>query len=78
MDSRHYHYQKLTEARELQGKTQQDVADELNVDRQTVYRAEAGKAASYELLVKLAALYRLPMTVLIIDFPEVAASTIQA
>lgn len=74
MDARHYHCEKLGEARELLGKTQQDIADELNVDRQTIYRAEAGKAASYELLVQLCRYYRIPMTNIVVAHPEMQAA----
>lgn len=74
MDARHYNHSKLVEARELLGKTQQDIADELSVDRQTIYRAEAGKAVSYELLAQMCAFYRMPMTLVVIDFPELATA----
>ncbi len=74
MDSRHYNHSKLIEARELLGKTQQDIADELNVDRQTIYRAEAGKSVSYELLAALCAYYRVPMNTVVIPFPDLATT----
>ncbi len=74
MDARHYNHTKLIEARELLGKTQQDIADLLNVDRQTIYRAEAGKAVSYELLAALCGYYRLPMTSVVVPFPEMAVA----
>lgn len=70
MDSRHYYNNKLTEARELLGKTQQEIADALNVDRQTIYRAETGKNASYELLTRLCAFYRIPMTIVVVPTPS--------
>jgi DNA-binding XRE family transcriptional regulator len=70
MDSRHYNPSKLVEARELIGKTQQDMANALSVDRQTIYRAEAGKAISYELLAQLCVFYRVPITSVILPFPE--------
>lgn len=74
MDARHYNHRKLVEARELRGKTQQHIADELNVDRQTIYRAEAGKSVSFELLSDLCVYYQLPMTTVILPFPEAAAA----
>lgn len=70
MDSRHYHFDKLGEARELLGKTQQDIADALKVDRQTIFRAEAGRSVSYDLLTRLCGYYRIPMTSIIVAFPE--------
>jgi len=72
MDSRHYYHSKLAEARELRGKSQQEIADELKVDRQTIYRAEAGKSVSYELLAALCGLYEIPMTNVIVARPELA------
>jgi transcriptional regulator with XRE-family HTH domain len=73
MDSTHYNPRKLVEARELQGKTQQQIADILNVDRQTIYRAEAGKSVSFELLAQLCRHYQMPVTGVIVPFPETAS-----
>lgn len=73
MNSQHYYNKKLVDARELLGKTQQDIADALSVDRQTIYRAEAGTNASYELLVRMCRFYRIPMTNVVIAEPEIAA-----
>jgi DNA-binding XRE family transcriptional regulator len=70
MKGQYYDRRKLTEARELLGKSQQQIADELGVDRQTIYRAEAGTAVSYALLAKLCGYYRIPMTNIIRPFPE--------
>jgi transcriptional regulator with XRE-family HTH domain len=75
MDSRHYRATKLIEARQLRGKTQQQIATALNVDRQTIYRAESGKATSYELLARLGAYYQLPMTTIVVDFPPIEPSS---
>jgi transcriptional regulator with XRE-family HTH domain len=74
MDSRHYLPAKLAKARELEGKTQQEIAAALNVDRQTIYRAEAGKSVSYELLAEMCRIYGIPMTSIIIPVPDLAAS----
>jgi transcriptional regulator with XRE-family HTH domain len=70
MDSRHYYNQKLIDARQLRGKSQQEIADAVKVDRQTIYRAESGKNASYDLLADLCRLYEIPMTNIIIARPE--------
>ena len=72
MDSTFYDHNKLEEARTLLGKSQQEIADAIGVDRQTIYRAEAGKNASYRLLAKLCAYYRIPMTNIVHPFPAVA------
>lgn len=74
MDQTHYDHRKLEEARNLLGKSQQEIAEEIGVDRQTIYRAEAGKNASYDLLVKLCRFYRIPMTNLVHPFPEIAST----
>jgi transcriptional regulator with XRE-family HTH domain len=58
MDSRHYDPDKLKELRERFGLTQEQVAEKLNIHKQSVYRAEAGRVASYELLCALSALYK--------------------
>ena len=71
MDQTHYDHRKLEEARSLLGKSQQEIAEEIGVDRQTIYRAEAGKNASYDLLAKLCRYYRIPMTNLVHPFPQI-------
>lgn len=71
MDSRHYNPQKLIDARVLQGKSQQQIAEEVKVDRQTIYRAEAGTSISFELLSKLCAHYQMPVTLVIFPFPVI-------
>lgn len=53
MDKNNYKNYLLVVWREEAGQTQQDVADAINVDRQTVYRAENGKSASFKLLRNL-------------------------
>lgn len=72
MDSTLYDHTKLEEARNLLGKSQQEIAEAIGVDRQTIYRAEAGKNASYRLLAKLCAYYRIPMTNLVHPFPKLS------
>lgn len=57
MNSRHYDPDKLKELREAAGLTQEQVAAKLEVHRQTVFRAETGQSASYELLCALCELY---------------------
>jgi transcriptional regulator with XRE-family HTH domain len=57
MDARHYNHAQLKSLRELKGLTQKQVAERLKVDRQTVYRVEAGGNVSYELLSDLCDLY---------------------
>ena len=73
MDSKHYNPQKLIDARELRGKTQQEIASELNVDSQTIYRAEAGKNVSIDLLGKMCNYYGMPVTTVILPYPEAVA-----
>jgi transcriptional regulator with XRE-family HTH domain len=58
MNAQHYDCDRLKELREAHRLTQLEVAERLGIDRQTVYRAEAGKSASYELLCGLCALYQ--------------------
>jgi transcriptional regulator with XRE-family HTH domain len=58
MNAQHYDCDRLKEIREERGLTQLEVAERLGIDRQTVYRAEAGKSASYELLWDLCSLYQ--------------------
>jgi len=74
MDARHYYHNKLAEARTLRGKTQQEIANEMQVDRQTIYRAEKGETVSYELLAKLCNYYSIPMTVVVIPTPDLCAA----
>lgn len=74
MDSRHYDPTKLIAAREQDGKSQEWIAKALRVNRQTIYRAEAGKNASFELLAAYCALYAIPMTDVIFPFPELASA----
>jgi transcriptional regulator with XRE-family HTH domain len=57
MNAQHYDCDKLKELREARQLTQLEVAEHLSLNRQTVYRAEAGISASYELLCDLCALY---------------------
>lgn len=57
MDARHYNHDRLRQLRELKGLTQKEVAEHLNIDRQTVYRIEAGQSVSYETLCDLCRFY---------------------
>jgi transcriptional regulator with XRE-family HTH domain len=57
MNARHYDHDKLKKLRESRNLTQKQVAVAVNVDRQTVYRAEAGDQAGYDLLCDLCELY---------------------
>jgi transcriptional regulator with XRE-family HTH domain len=74
MDARHYDPKVLVKARQDARKTQQDVAEDLKVDRQTIYRAEAGTNVSYELLAGMCKVYGLPMTDVILPYPELASA----
>lgn len=56
MEQTDYKFDELKRLREAKGFTQEQVAQELSVDRQTVYRAEAG-SCSYKLLRSLATFY---------------------
>lgn len=57
MDSRHYNNEKLKQLRESRNLTQKQVAEVIGRDRQTVFRAESGQSASYELLCAFAQVY---------------------
>jgi transcriptional regulator with XRE-family HTH domain len=72
MDAKHYNPKILVKAREEKQKTQQNIADLLKVDRQTIYRVEAGITASYDILAAICAVYELPLTEVIYPFPNVA------
>lgn len=74
MNGNHYDRHKLIEARVLLGKSPQDIARQLHVSRQTIYRAEAGTAISYELLADLCGFYRIPLTNIVHDFPQAVAA----
>jgi transcriptional regulator with XRE-family HTH domain len=65
MDSRHYNPNKLKQLRERIGLTQAQVAKMLNVNRQSVYRAESGRIVSYDLLCALCAFYKTEVTELL-------------
>jgi transcriptional regulator with XRE-family HTH domain len=58
MNAQHYDCLRLKEIREARRLTQAEVAERLGINRQTVYRAESGASASYELLCELCALYQ--------------------
>lgn len=61
MDKRHFDPDRLKRLRQSRGETQEQVAIALNVNRQTIYRAEAGNGIPYELLCDLAAHYGVPV-----------------
>ena len=62
MDSKHYNSQKLAELREAKNWTQDYVAKELKVVRETIVRVENGKNASYEILCAYTALLGINVT----------------
>lgn len=72
MDSRHYDPAKLASGRRSANLTQQQVAEAINKDRQTIYRAEAGTNASFELLAELCRLYKIPVTDVILPHPDLS------
>lgn len=75
MNSRHYDPEKLKKLREDKDLTQEQVAVTLNVHRQTIFRAEAGQNASYELLCALCDLYDQEVVSLLYPRPlEMAAA----
>lgn len=65
MDAQHYDSNKLKGLREERRLTQLEVAARLDLNRQTVYRAEAGLSASYELLCDLCNLYAVDVLTLL-------------
>lgn len=69
MNSQHYNPEKLKQLRESKALTQKQVADQLGIDRQTIYRAESGQSASYELLCSLAEMYEVEVTSLLYPRP---------
>ena len=73
MNANHYNPKKLIQWREDSGKTQEKIAEILNVDRNTVSRAETGKVASYDLLASLCAIYEKSTHDLIYSKPVAAA-----
>ena len=71
MDSRHYDPSLLIRAREADGKSQEEVANTLSVNRQTIYRIEAGKNASFDILARYCMLYGIKVTDVIYPSPRV-------
>lgn len=61
MDSTFYDHVRLKELRRNLRLTQNQVAVRLGVQRQTIYRAEQGHSISFNLLARLADLYRTPL-----------------
>ena len=74
MTKEHYYNDRLKTARAERSLSMQNVADTLNVDRQTVYRAENGIVASYEFLAELCRLYDIPMNEIVVPSPQVAGA----
>lgn len=72
MNLNHYDPKKLKDARKLIGMSLQEVATIIGVDRQTIYRAEAGQSVSYELLASLCGFYRIPMTGIVYPNPPLS------
>lgn len=68
MNASHYNSAKLALAREQKQLTQKNIAEKLGVTEMTVYRAEKGINASYELLVKFCELVDLDIReILVLD-----------
>lgn len=65
MNSNFYNNEVLIGWRESLGLTQEELANELNVTRQTISRVENGQSASLKLLYALADFYRKPITELL-------------
>lgn len=74
MDSKHYNAKQLVKLRQDLRLSQQQVANAVSVDRQTIYRVEAGRSTSYELLAQLCAYYKIPMHEILYSFPETVAA----
>lgn len=74
MDSRHYNNEKLKRAREAAGLTQEQVAELLNVHKETISRADRGTVASYELLVQICAICKIGIKDILYDSPELATA----
>ena len=72
MNSNHYNPSALVKWRNEAGQTQDQIARELSVDRNTISRAETGKNASFELLTGLCKLYGKTMHELIHSEPAAA------
>ncbi len=72
MDALHYDPDLLREWREERGLSVAEAADAARCARMTVYRAEKGSFASFELLARLAALYGHPVSLLLRDRIEPA------
>jgi transcriptional regulator with XRE-family HTH domain len=75
MNSQHYDCEHLKSLREAKGLTQKQVGEALDIDRQTVFRAESGVSASYELLCALADLYEVEVVSLLYPHPLTASAS---
>lgn len=67
MNSNDYNNRELERLREEKRLTQQAVAEAVSVDRNTIYRAEAGTSCSYKLLRRLADFYEVDIVSLVIS-----------
>jgi transcriptional regulator with XRE-family HTH domain len=70
MDARHYDPQKITKLRESVGMSQDALAQEVGVCRVTINRAEQGRSASYNLLVKIANALNVSVTEFLYPHPK--------
>lgn len=57
MNKKHYNHELLRVWRRQRGLTLRQVANEIGVERNTIWRIEAGRSASYETLYKLCGFY---------------------
>jgi transcriptional regulator with XRE-family HTH domain len=73
MERKDYKPDELKRLRESREQTQEQVAQALNVDRQTIYRAENGNC-SYKLLRKLANYYDVDLLALLNSTKPVQAN----
>lgn len=71
MKAEDYKIEKLKALRAKKKLTQKQVAEAVGHDRQTIYRAETGKGAGFQLLCKLAEFYDVPVTSLLKPRPTV-------
>lgn len=74
MNLKHYNPKKFVDCRENKNWTQDFVAGQLNVARETIIRIESGKNASYEILCEYAQLFDLDITYFL--YPRPLAVTV--
>jgi transcriptional regulator with XRE-family HTH domain len=73
MNASHYDHEALERLRESKNRSREEIAQEIGVKRMTLYRAEKGIVASYELLCALARCYGVPVTSFLYPLPKQAA-----